>query len=99
MKEFTYDKKRFELEMILTNYTAMFNAKDLAPFAYKDVQKINSTFPYVDDEDFWNKLNLAFIRNYNMDLGQLEEYITQGIEGEPFRRMNIFEFIRAKKIE
>jgi hypothetical protein len=97
MKEFTYDKQRFELEMLLGDYKAMFNSKDSAPFAYASIQKINPAFPHIDDENFWNKLNTVFLENYNMDLEKLEEYIVEGVKGEPFRRMRIFELIKEKK--
>ncbi|HBJ2622883.1 hypothetical protein [Clostridium botulinum] len=39
MKEFTYDKKKFELENILYDYTAMFNSKEFLPLAYVDLKK------------------------------------------------------------
>ncbi|MHC1681912.1 MAG: hypothetical protein AB6733_03020 [Clostridiaceae bacterium] len=99
MEEVIDDKKRFEMEMILANYTCMFNAKDLSPFAYKEIQKINPKFPHIDDGDFWGKLNAVFLESYSMDLANLEKYLTEGIEGEPFRRTRIFELIRQKKVQ
>ena len=97
MKKFTYDKKRFELEDILNNYTVMFNSKEYSPFAYAELQKTNDSFPHIDNENFYEKLNAVFIENYNMDLQALEEYLTQSPgAADAFRRIRIFEFIREK---
>lgn len=99
MKEFTYDKKKFELETLMNHYTCMFNAKDLSPLAYKEIQKINPKFPHIDDGGFWEKLNAVFLEFYSMNLDNLEKYLTEGIEGEPFRRTRIFELIKQKKVQ
>ncbi|MGH4122617.1 MAG: hypothetical protein ACREV6_06775 [Clostridium sp.] len=97
MREFTYDKKKFELENILFNYTAMFNSEKYSPFAYAEIQKTNASFPHIDDENFWEKLNGVFIENYNMDLKALEDYLTKSPgDADAFRRIHIFDFIREK---
>ncbi|AOR22249.1 hypothetical protein [Clostridium taeniosporum] len=99
MKEFTYDKKKFELENILYDYTAMFNSKEFLPLAYADLKKINSSFPDIEDKNFYDKLNNVFLENYNMNLNQLEEYLTKSSEeADVYRRIRIFEFIRQKNI-
>ncbi len=97
MKKFTYDKEKFELETIMNHYTVMFNSKEFSPFAYAELQKTNDSFPHIDDEEFWKKLNSVFLENYNMDLQALEEYLTQSpATADAFRRIRIFEFIREK---
>ncbi len=94
---FAYDKIKFELEYILYTYTAMFNSKEYSSLAYAELQKINSTFPHIDDEEFWDKLNIVFIKNYNMNLQEVEKYLTQTPEdAETYKHIHIFGFIKQK---
>ncbi|OOM11954.1 hypothetical protein [Clostridium saccharobutylicum] len=95
--KFASDEERFDIEMILANYTVMFNSRKNSVNVYAELQTINPEFPHVDDEDFWNKLNLTFIKYCDMDLQTLKEILCNGEEGEPFRRTRIFELINGKK--
>ena len=91
-------EKRDKLVTILYSYVAMFNLPECVPFGYAKIQEISPLFPLIDDKDFWNKLNSAFIGYCNMDIQKLEEYLTKSpMKVDTDLVINFFELIKAKK--
>lgn len=86
------------IKFILHLYLVMFNSQEHSQMAYEEIQTVSPSFPHTDDKNFWNKLNTAFKEYCNMDIKELEEYLSQTpTESKILKRNRIFEYFRAKK--